>query len=219
MPIGLAYFASTLQTIGYPCKVVDAFGENPNQYWKEGDFIFRGLLPSEIVAQINNNAGETPLKIIFVYAINLTYHQSTINIIKQIRASFPKISIAVLENSQAVTAYSLEDIQNEFYDAGANYVIIGEPEQRGIALIKHIDGQCEDDDLLNIDGIGFKQENGSGYTAAVKKINDLDSLPFPAWELFPLHNYWKLKYAHGPLSAKRYLPILTSRGCPYACRF
>ena len=219
MPIGLAYFASTLQTIGYPCKVVDAFGENPNQYWKEGDFIFRGLLPSEIVAQINNNAGETPLKIIFVYAINLTYHQSTINIIKQIRESFPKISIAVLENSQAVTAYALEDIQNEFYDAGANYVVIGEPEQRGIALIKHIDGQCEDDDLLNIDGIGFKQENGSGYTAAVKKINDLDSLPIPAWELFPLHNYWKLKYAHGPLSANRYLPMLTSRGCPYACRF
>ena len=70
MPIGLAYFASTLQTIGYPCKVVDAFGENPNQYWKEGDFIFRGLLPSEIVAQINNNAGETPLKIIFVYVVS-----------------------------------------------------------------------------------------------------------------------------------------------------
>ena len=53
----------------------------------------------------------------------------------------------------------------------------------------------------------------------IKKINDLDSLPIPAWELFPLHNYWKLKYAHGPLSANRYLPMLTSRGCPYACRF
>ena len=140
MPIGLAYFASTLQTIGYPCKVVDAFGENPNQYWKEGDFIFRGLLPSEIVAQINNNAGETPLKIIFVYAINLTYHQSTINIIKQIRASFPKISIAVLENSQAVTAYSLEDIQNEFYDAGANYVVLGEPDHRAARYLVRFSG-------------------------------------------------------------------------------
>ena len=38
-----------------------------------------------VLKAINNNTGETLLKIIFVYAINLTYHQSTINIIKQIR--------------------------------------------------------------------------------------------------------------------------------------
>jgi radical SAM superfamily enzyme YgiQ (UPF0313 family) len=37
--------------------------------------------------------------------------------------------------------------------------------------------------------------------------------------LFPLLNYWRLRYAHGPLTADRYLPLLTSRGCPYPCRF
>ena len=219
MPIGLAYFASALKTKGYPCKVVDAFGENPNQYWEERDFIFRGLLPLEIIENIQNKSCDTPQKIIFVYAINLTYHQSTINIITQIRESFPNIPIAVLENTQAVTAYSLKDIQNEFYDAGANYVVIGEPEQQGIALIEHILGQPGNDDLQNIDAIGFKSKKHSAKNTTLKKINDLDSLPFPAWDLFPLHNYWKLKYAHGPLSAKRYLPMQTSRGCPYACRF
>jgi radical SAM superfamily enzyme YgiQ (UPF0313 family) len=37
--------------------------------------------------------------------------------------------------------------------------------------------------------------------------------------MFPLENYWGLHFAHGPLTSKRYLPLLTSRGCPYQCRF
>ena len=28
-----------------------------------------------------------------------------------------------------------------------------------------------------------------------------------------------LKYSHGPFEGKRYLPLLTSRGCPYPCKF
>jgi len=42
-------------------------------------------------------------------------------------------------------------------------------------------------------------------------INDLDSLPFPAFEDFELEKY--LCYAD-----KR-LPIITSRGCPYKCNY
>ena len=56
-----------------------------------------------------------------------------------------------------------------------------------------------------------------------EKINfvedNLDDLSFPAWEEFPIKNYWSLGYAHGPLSSEKYLPLLTSRGCPYPCNF
>ena len=71
MPFGLACFAGTLLAEKYNCEVVDAFGENPNQIWNEGDFIFRGIQPSEIVDQVNNKSPEPP-EIFFVYAINLT---------------------------------------------------------------------------------------------------------------------------------------------------
>ena len=50
-------------------------------------------------------------------------------------------------------------------------------------------------------------------------VSNLDDLSFPAWEDFPLENYWKLGYSHGPLSDKKYLPMLSSRGCPYPCNF
>jgi len=50
-------------------------------------------------------------------------------------------------------------------------------------------------------------------------IEDLDSLPFPDWSQIPIKNYWKLKYAHGPFASKKYISLLTSRGCPYPCKF
>ena len=81
MPFGLAYFAGTLLSEGYNCEVVDAFGENPNQIWNEGEFIYRGLKPSEIIDHVNANSPELPV-IFFVYAINLTYHRSTLSIIQ-----------------------------------------------------------------------------------------------------------------------------------------
>ncbi|MBT6956155.1 hypothetical protein HN997_02580, partial [archaeon] len=40
-------------------------------------------------------------------------------------------------------------------------------------------------------------------------IQDLDSLPIPDWDQIPLKNYWKLKYAHGPFTSKKYISILT----------
>ena len=52
-----------------------------------------------------------------------------------------------------------------------------------------------------------------------RRSADLDSLPFPAWDLFPLENYWKLGYAHAPFTTRRYLALLTSRGCPFDCGF
>ncbi|RKY80796.1 radical SAM protein, partial [candidate division KSB1 bacterium] len=51
-----------------------------------------------------------------------------------------------------------------------------------------------------------------------KPIENLDEIPFPAWDLFPISNYWKLGYSHTPFK-KTFLPILTSRGCPFNCSF
>ena len=46
-----------------------------------------------------------------------------------------------------------------------------------------------------------------------KWIEDLDKLPYPAWDLFPIKKYIL------PFINKRYLMVETSRGCPFACDF
>ncbi len=46
-------------------------------------------------------------------------------------------------------------------------------------------------------------------------IDDLDSLPFPDWSIFP-----RECYSYYPnIRARPFLPILSSRGCPYKCNY
>ncbi|MCR4344599.1 MAG: B12-binding domain-containing radical SAM protein [Candidatus Scalindua sp.] len=73
----------------------------------------------------------------------------------------------------------------------------------------------QDKCLSSIHGIAFRADDG-----AVKRnpdrayINDLDSLPMPAWHLFDLSRYKasRLTSRKPPVGA-----IETSRGCPHAC--
>lgn len=214
MPVALSYFAGFLQEKGVELEVIDAFGEKPMQYWEEEGYVYRGMSSDEVLTSINCNT-----KAFVFYAINLTYHQSLINLIRQVKGKFPEIPIVVMENSQAVTAYSLRRIQAELHEAGVDYILTGDAEHRGLHLISHITAPSPEHSLDDIDGIGYLKDNLIHYAPSNTKIKNLDELPLPAWSLFPLENYWKLGYAHGPTSAAKYLPLLTSRGCPYRCGF
>ncbi|MBI3627998.1 MAG: radical SAM protein, partial [Candidatus Rokubacteria bacterium] len=46
-------------------------------------------------------------------------------------------------------------------------------------------------------------------------VKDLDRLPFPDWSCFPVHSY-----SYFPALRQRpFLPVLSSRGCPYTCEY
>ena len=210
MPIGLAYLAASLQKANMPVRVVDAFGESPYKARCYKEFMFLGLTNDEVVERISDDAS-----IVFVYAINLTNHISTISIIKSIKKVRPKLKIIVCENTQAVTAYALSYVADEFYRTGADYVLTGESEYRAVCIAQILLNDSKENSLRQIDGVG----GATFYDKPIEMIDDLDSLPFPAWDMFPIENYWRLRFAHGPQTSKRYLPLLTSRGCPYKCRF
>lgn len=215
MPIGLAYVAAALRQAGDPPRVVDAFGEKPFQTRREGGFLVLGLTCAEILDRIPANA-----RVVFVYAINLTSHVSTEAIIRAVKQARPELPVVVLENTQAVTAYALRMVAPQLYAAGADFVLTGEGEQRAVLLAQTLRDKSSAGlnalaALRNMDGLGSPEF----FNPPLDDIADLDGLPFPAWDLFPLENYWRLRFAHGPQSSSRYLPLLTSRGCPYPCRF
>jgi radical SAM superfamily enzyme YgiQ (UPF0313 family) len=211
MPVSLAYFAAYLRKLGHEIQVIDAFAEEPMQARIEGDFIIRGLTTVQVAERIHSRT-----KVIVVYAINLTYHRALLSIVRECKRCYPRIPIVVMENTQAVTAYSLRRVQEELFSSGVDYILTGEAEERGSELIEAILQKREPGE---IDGVGYMRMGQPQYTAPARIIDDLDALPFPAWDLFPLANYWVLSYAHGPLETGSYLPLLTSRGCPYPCRF
>jgi len=211
MPAGLAYFAAALEKKGFEVSVVDAFGEDPDCLSVDGDFAARGLCAPDAAGGIDPGSA-----VIFVYAGVLSSHRASLGMIKACKAALPLVPVIAMENTQAATAYSLEPVAGQFYDAGADFILTGEPEERGIKLIEAvISGQTEP----AIDGVGFRKNGRVVYAKPDSCIQDLDLLPFPSWELFPVKNYWKLNYAHGPLKSGRYLPVITSRGCPYSCNF
>src|SRR5208283_1476741 len=65
--------------------------------------------------------------------------------------------------------------------------------------------------LQEIDGITFRENGQIVRTPDRKFIQDLDSLPWPAYKFFDLEKYRYL--------GKLIFPIMASRGCPGNCTF
>jgi hypothetical protein len=210
MPVGLAYVAACLKRANLEVEVIDAFGLNPRQARCSDRFMFLGLTPEQVLARVDTRA-----RAVFVYAANLACHDSSAEIVAALKQDRPDLPLAVLENTQAVTAYALAKAAPEFFALGADYVLCGEPDLRAVDLAQRLLAGKRTLAELEVDGLGDRQR----LTEPGGVIEDLDSLPLPAWEKFPLTNYWNLRFAHGPLEARRYLPLLSSRGCPFACGF
>lgn len=209
LPVSLAFVVASVRRSGHPVTVIDAFGEKPEQARRDGKFLILGLRPEEVVERL-----PADVDVVFVYAINLTWHLSTAALVKAVKEARPDATVVVLENTQAVSAYALQRVAGEFYQAGADYILTGEGEHRAVALLQAL-RSAEPGAVQAVDGLG-----GPGFHLPPKApIADLDALPLPAWDLFPMTNYWALRHAHGPQGEERYMPLLTSRGCPYPCRF
>lgn len=56
---------------------------------------------------------------------------------------------------------------------------------------------------------------GVRFTAPRPPIRDLDRLPFPAWDLFPMEEYLK----HPVVGLGRDMDLVSSRGCPHRCTY
>lgn len=87
-----------------------------------------------------------------------------------------------------------------------------------VTLIELLDALNKKNDLSGVKGIIFRSKNALCMTAARPYIEDLDTLPMPAWDMLPdiLTNYQQ--------SASRIyrlpnMSVVTSRGCPFQCIF
>ena len=71
--------------------------------------------------------------------------------------------------------------------------------------------------LKLVKGIHYKQGNEILKNPPRQYINNLDNIDFPAWDLFPMHQYLKFGKVYGDFDLA--LNIITGRGCPYNCKF
>jgi len=98
----------------------------------------------------------------------------------------------------------------------ADIVAIGEAEETIIEVLDAILNNC---DFRDIKGIAYRDRNNIYVNERGKPVRDLDSLPFPAWNLFPMDIYTtNMKYM-GQDDNEKAFQIITSRGCTNRCGF
>ncbi len=89
-------------------------------------------------------------------------------------------------------------------------VVRGEGEQTMLELARLVsDGKLKN--LGEVAGITFRKNGKIFHNPDRPFIKDIDSLPLPAHKHFEVTRYRILN--------RTYLPIITSRGCPYQCAF
>ena len=93
--------------------------------------------------------------------------------------------------------------------------VIGEGEDTLNELLSALN---EDRQLSAVAGLALRDSESIKLTAKRPRIKDLDTLPFPAWDLLPGFpgNYKPTPFRHLQLPAA---PLVTSRGCPNNCIF
>jgi radical SAM superfamily enzyme YgiQ (UPF0313 family) len=188
--IGIAYLAAVLRVNGYDVRVLDSYVEG------------HGL--NNILTYVKAYAPDIIGISLLTPSADVSYQ-----VLKKIRFEFPK-TIIVAGNLHA-SLFSEELLINDYVD----FVVHGEGEQALLELVESLKANV---DYSLIKGISYKIKGQVISTGKRDKINDLDSLPYPAWDLFPMN-----KYKNDPRTEMKKdtmaVHILATRGCPNQCTF
>lgn len=100
---------------------------------------------------------------------------------------------------------------------GADVIAIGEAEETIVRLLEcKVNGGR---DLFKVEGIAYRDGDRAIINQRRKPVQNLDTLPFPEWDLFPMDKYSTCFKFTGMDDNDHALAIITSRGCFNQCNF
>lgn len=97
----------------------------------------------------------------------------------------------------------------------ADAIVRGEGEITIVELLEAIAGHKP---LNKIKGIAYLDDNKIIITEERSPIKDIDKIPFPAYDLFPIDYYKLLRMPH-TANYDFVMPVLSGRGCAFKCNF
>jgi radical SAM superfamily enzyme YgiQ (UPF0313 family) len=189
IPLGVYYLASTVRRAGHEVRVID--GEALE------------LTASDIATEALRYGPD----VVGISSTTVAFHR-LLETAREIKARLPHIPVVV--GGPHVTAVREAVLEHPDIDIA----VLGEGEE---TLTELLDTLAAGGDLRSVKGLVLRGGDGGVITEARPFIADLDSLPFPAYDLIsdlrlynpPPTNYKKLPVAN----------IITSRGCPNQCTF
>lgn len=205
-PIGLAYVASSLVAAGHDVQVIDPTGEAIEKFTDMGGALLRrGLTNDEILDRIPAGTG--------VIGFSLMFSQDWLEaraLIHAVHERFPDAKLVA--GGEHFTA----EPDGALRESPLDFILTGEGDRVICELVEHVAGTRP---LEDVAGCVYRAADGSiQRTNAMVRVKDLDSLPWPAWDLIPIETY--LAGGHGwGVDRGRNMPMNATRGCPYQCTF
>ncbi|HBC75623.1 MAG: hypothetical protein A2008_08715 [Candidatus Wallbacteria bacterium GWC2_49_35] len=120
----------------------------------------------------------------------------------------------ILPEAKIVTGgYISNQLWREGLSSGyLDYIVMGEGEITMMELLKSINSGASD--MSQIEGLAYLKDGKPFLTAERAFIDDLDTLPMPAFDLFPMN-----RYSLAPFGGNIGFTANFSRGCVGRCKF
>ena len=189
-PMGLLYLGASLRKAGHRVSIIDGEVEQVDNATLAG-----------LVASARPD----------LFGITATTAQANeaFALARAVKALSPETYIALGgAHAAALTEECLQEC--EALDA----VSFGEGE---VTIVEMMERLADRASMEGVDGVAYRDGDGIVVNPSRALVDDLDSLPFPAWDLIPMQKYVASTWF--PNKVKQYTNIFTSRGCPYGCTF
>ncbi len=196
-PLGTLYAASYLRQRGYTVALFDAM-----------------LAPSEGEWSRALDLHQPRFAILYEDSFN---YLSKMCLLRMRKAAFVMMRAAKARGCTVIVSGSdATDHLADYFDHGADFIIIGEGEITLGELMDALTNRVPRG-LQTIRGLAWRNQAGwVTRTAPRDFLRNLDLLPFPAWDLADIERYRKIwRERHGYFS----MNLVTTRGCPYHCNW
>lgn len=99
-----------------------------------------------------------------------------------------------------------------------DFVALGEGERTALRMVRRMAGGQS---LDTVPGLACRRDGRTVFNPPVEPIEDLDTIPYPAWERVPILSYCSWRVVNPSMSRhyKRFTTLFTSRSCPFGCAY
>ncbi|MCG2711197.1 MAG: B12-binding domain-containing radical SAM protein, partial [Candidatus Omnitrophica bacterium] len=207
LPMGLAYLAAVLKN-NFHVNVLDGRSAFKSYAPKKSKWEYFGMMPDEILEAIKEFSPD----VVGITCLSSFHFPEVLHLSKMLKKLDKSIITVTGGTHPTFLADRVMSAHREI-----DFIILGEGEYTFKKLLTKIN---KAQDYRSIDGLAFRENGSFKINPKTEYIKNLDELPFPAVELFPLDFYAKKSVPFSITSkSRKTVPVLTSRGCASRCVF
>lgn len=211
-PLGLCYLAASLKEQGIPCDLLDCVVEGIDHEEPAGRKSWRFGLPLQRIRDRLLELNPQLLCISIVYSSDLGNLFEVARIAKE---TLPQVT--VLAGGLHASIYPRDMLADSKGRPLVDFVIRGEGERRICEFVRNWKNGVVN---VKADGLAGSINGRTFVNPQVETIQDVDSIPFPAYDKLPIEKYFDFNVPFSPFPrGRRVMQIYTSRGCPVGCTF